>query len=87
MLVAIELTVPRKKNCEEAHEKKNLKYADLMADCKNNGWGGWLCPMEICYRGFPAQSMWKLLARLRLSGRACKKALRRLAKAAERSPA
>ena len=70
--------------CEEAHEEKNLKYADLMADCKNNGWGGWLCPMEICYRGFPAQSMWKLLARLRLSGRACKKARIRLTKAAER---
>ena len=73
--------------CEEAHEEKNLKYADLMADCKNNGWGVWLFPMEICCRGFQAQSMWKLLAQLRLSERACKKAIRRLAKAAERSPA
>ena len=31
-LVAIELTVPRQENCEEAHERKSLKYADLMAD-------------------------------------------------------
>ena len=24
------------------HERKSLKYADLMADCKDKGWGVWL---------------------------------------------
>ena len=34
-LVAIELAVSREEICEEAIEKKSLKYADLMADCKD----------------------------------------------------
>ena len=29
-------------NCEEAQERKSLKYADLMADCKDKGLGVWL---------------------------------------------
>ena len=34
-----ELTVlPWKENCEKAHERKSLKYADLMADCKDKDW-------------------------------------------------
>ena len=40
-LVAKELTVPLEENCEEAHERKSLKYADLMADCKDKGWSVW----------------------------------------------
>lgn len=33
-MVTIELTVPWEENCEEAHERKSLKYIDLMADCR-----------------------------------------------------
>lgn len=36
-LVAIELAVPRDEIYEEAHERKSLKYADLMTDCKDKG--------------------------------------------------
>ena len=63
-LVAIKLTVQWEENCEEAHERKRLKYAHLMADCKDKGWSVWLFPVEVGCRGFPAQSVWKLLARL-----------------------
>ena len=31
-LVVIEMTVPREENCEEARERKSLKYADLVAE-------------------------------------------------------
>ena len=49
--------------------EEELKYADLMAGCKDKGWIIWLFPIEADCRGFPAQSVWKLLARLGRSGR------------------
>ena len=54
-MVAIELTMGRK--FEEAHERKSLKYADLMADCKDKRWSVWLYPVEVGCKGFPAQSV------------------------------
>ena len=80
-LIAIELTV----NCEEAHERKSLKYADLMAECRDRGWNVWLFPVEVGCRGFPAQSVWKLLHRLGICGRARKAAVRQLSEAAEKA--
>ena len=56
-LVAIELSVPWEENFEEAHERKSLKYADLMADCKDKGWSVWLFPEEVGCRRSPAQSV------------------------------
>ena len=51
-LVTIELTVPWEENYEEAHERKSLKYADLVEDCKDKGWSLWLFPVEVGCRGF-----------------------------------
>ena len=68
-LVAIELTVPREENCEEAPGRKSLKFADPMADCKDKGWSVWLFPVEVGCRVFPAQSVWKLFTRLGVSER------------------
>ena len=84
-LVAIELTVQWEENCEVPHEKKRLKYAHLMADCKDKGWSVWLFHVEVGCRGFPAQSVWKLLTRLGMSGRTRKTTRRRKGEAAERS--
>ena len=61
-MIAIELTNPREDNCENAHDRKSLKYADLMADCKDKGWSVWLFPVEVGWRGFPAQSVWNFEA-------------------------
>ena len=66
-LVTIELTMPWEENCEEAYERKTLKYADLMADSKDKGWSVWLFPVEVGCRGFPAQSVWKLGAQRGIS--------------------
>ena len=35
-----------------------------MAACKDKGWSTWLFPVEVGSRGFPVQSVWKLLTRL-----------------------
>ena len=56
-LVAIEVAVPWEKNCEEAHERKSLKCADLMADCKDKRGSVWLFPVEVGCKGFSAQSV------------------------------
>ena len=79
-LVTLELTVPLEENCEEAYERKSLKYADLMEDCRAKGWSVWLFPVEVSCGGFPAQSVWKIGAQPGISGRACKTAVRRLGK-------
>ena len=84
-LIAIELTVQWEENCEEAHERKSLKYADLMTECRDRGWSVWLFPVDVGCRGFPAQSVWKLFHRLGMCGRARKAAVRRLSEAAERA--
>ena len=35
MMDEIELNFSWEENCEEAHERKSFKYADLMAVCKD----------------------------------------------------
>ncbi|KAK3088588.1 hypothetical protein FSP39_020919 [Pinctada imbricata] len=84
-LIAIELTVHWEEICQEAHERKALKYADLMADCRQQNWCAWLFPVAIGRRGFPATSVWKLLSALGMVGRDKKKAIKRLGEAAERA--
>ena len=84
-LVVIELTFPWEENCEETHERNSLKYTDLIADCKDKGWNVWLFPLEVGCRGFPAQSVWKLLTRLGMSGRTHKTTTRILGEADQRT--
>lgn len=55
---------------------KALKYTDLMEDCKDRGWCAWLFPVEVCSLKFQAESLWKLLTRLGILGRACRTAIR-----------
>lgn len=42
--------------CEEAHERKALKYQPLIQECRDKGWQAWLFPVEVGCRGFPANS-------------------------------
>ena len=68
-IILIELTVPWETRCDEAHERKSAKYAHLIEECKEKGWKSWLFPVEIGTRGFPAQSLWKLLTALGMGGK------------------
>ncbi|XP_052260999.1 uncharacterized protein LOC127865146 [Dreissena polymorpha] len=84
-LVMIELTIPWETRCEEAYERKKTKYSDLMDQCRQQGWRTWLFPVEIGARGFPANSLWKMLGAMGLKGHERRTAVGRLEKSAERA--
>lgn len=84
-IIVIELTVPWEEACEEAYERKSAKYAELVETCRQRGWSSWLFPVEIGARGFPAQSVWRLLKDVGITGQRRKKAIKTLAEAAERA--
>ena len=75
-IIMIELTVPWETRCDEAHERKAEKYAHLVEECREKGWQAWPFPVEIGARGFPAQSIWKLLTALGMKGSDRKKTVR-----------
>ena len=84
-IILVELTVPWEENCEEAAERKKMKYQQLVQDCRDKGWTTWLMTVEVGCRGFPAQSAWNLMTRVGLRGHLRKTAVRRLGEAAERA--
>ncbi|XP_069139210.1 uncharacterized protein [Argopecten irradians] len=84
-VIIIELTVPWEERCSEAHERKRAKYEALLTECREQGWHTWNYPVEVGCRGFPAQSVWRMLSALGLSGRTRRTAVQRMARAAERS--
>lgn len=84
-IILIELTVPWEEGCGEAHERKRAKYQELLELCREKNWSAWLFPVEVGARGFPAQSVWKLLQRLGMTGREKRTAVRRLGETAERA--
>ena len=57
--VLLEPTVSWEKRIEEVHERKNLKYQELVKDCQQNGWkiDIWFFAVEEGCRGFVGQSM------------------------------
>lgn len=56
-VVIPELTVLWEDKMEEATEKKRARYADLVEECRRQGWKMWCLPFEVSCRGFvgPAQ--------------------------------
>ena len=80
-----ELTVPWEENAEEAHERKKLKYDELVELCKNNGWKAKCTPIEVGSRGFVARSLCKALSDIGLTGSKKRKVNNKIIKTAERS--
>lgn len=64
-ITLIELRVPWEDGCSEASERKATKHQDLVQQCRDKGWQAWLFPVEVGCRGFPAQSVWKMLTGIR----------------------
>ena len=81
----VELTVPWEAAVEEAYERKNLKYAELAAQIKQNGWQVDVLPVEVGCRGFVAKSTTRLLSRMGVAGLQFRRAVRALSQAAEQS--
>jgi len=85
LVILIELTVPWEERIDEAFEFKRSKYEELVQTCRENGWKTWIFPVEIGCRGFPSQSVWKMLGSLGIKGKARTTAAHQLGKAAERT--
>jgi len=67
-VILVELTVPWEARLEEAHERKLAKYQQLVADIQDKNWRAWYFPVEVGCRGFVAQSFWRALGSLGLTG-------------------
>ena len=67
-VILLELTVPLETRLEEAHERKLTKYDQLVTDIQNKNWKVWYFPVEVGCRGFVAQSLWRALGFLGLTG-------------------
>lgn len=52
-----ELTVPWEEGIDEAHERKLLRYQNLVSESKERGYSCVLFPFEVGCRGFPAMSL------------------------------
>ena len=59
-IILVELTVPWDDRTEEAYEHLS-KYQDRTVDCHRMGWLMTVFPVEIRCRGFPAQSLWRMI--------------------------
>ena len=60
----IELTVPWEENMEVAHERKTLRYEELAANARANGWKAEVLPVEVGCRGFHGHSTRRCLRKL-----------------------
>ena len=84
-LLIVELTVPWEERLQVAHERKRLKYQDLVDNARRNGWNTTLFAIEVGTRGFPSASLQKFLSALGLQPRTSKRALKSVAAVAESS--
>ena len=82
-VVLVELTVPWEERMEEAHERKNIKYQQLVEECQEKGWRVWCLPVEVGCRGFVSQSVWRALRVLGVIGKHRRKLIGQLSKGAE----
>ena len=53
--------IPFQDAIEEAFERMKLKYAELVAEAREQGWQAHTRPVEIDVRGFVAKSITNLL--------------------------
>ena len=84
-IVLWELTVPWEENAEEAHERKRLKYDELLESCRAKGWRASCSPIEVGARGFLARSLSKAFTDIGLVGERKRKALKSISEIADRT--
>jgi len=84
-VILIELTVPWEEGLEAAYERKKAKYADLVAECRESGWGARLYPVEVGARGFVGRSTSHLLKDLGLRGATLSRSTKELSEEAEKA--
>lgn len=73
--ILLELTLPWEDWIDEANQKKRAKYADLVEECRNNGWQANCAPIEVGCR-FIGQSLCKAYTMLEITGANKQKAIK-----------
>ena len=81
----IELRIPFEDAIEEAFERNKLKYAELLAKPRQQGWEAHTRPVQIGVRGFVAKLTKTLLLDFGFRGRSLKRALKELSEAPEKA--
>lgn len=82
MVLLVELTVPWEEGLDAAFERKQAKYSDLAADCREVGWKATPCPVEVGCTGFVGSPS-HLLRDLGCTGAGQWRALKELAEEVE----
>lgn len=80
-----EMTVPWEDRLEEAFERKNSKYQELVEECQRQGWKPHCHPVEVGCRGFTGRSLYRAYTGLSMSGPLKKTAIRAATEAVERA--
>ncbi|KAL6458201.1 hypothetical protein MHYP_G00334310 [Metynnis hypsauchen] len=70
---------------EEAYERKHLRYSELAAEARHQGWNTEVRPVEVGCRGFVGKSATKLLRDMGIRGQSLRTAIKAASEAAERS--
>ncbi|XP_029943214.1 uncharacterized protein LOC115385372 [Salarias fasciatus] len=84
-VVLVELTVPWEDRLEEANERKRVKYAERVTECRSNGWKACCEPVEVGCRGFAGQSLSRTLKLLGVKGQLCRRAIKNITEAVEKA--
>ncbi|KAJ8002290.1 hypothetical protein DPEC_G00178350 [Dallia pectoralis] len=82
-IILLELTVPWEDRIEEAKERKRAKYAELVEECRKNGWRACCEPIEVGCRGFAGQSLCRAYNILGITGASKRRAIKEVTEAAE----
>ncbi len=84
-VLLLELKVPWEDRIEEANERKQSKYQELVEQCQRRGWKARCEPIEVGWRGFAGRSLCKVYTLLGITGATKRKAIKSTMEAAERA--
>lgn len=68
-IILIKLTILWEDACDRAFKRKKSKYQDLQQDYRENRWQACLFPVKVGCREFPAQSVWRMLIAIGMTGK------------------
>jgi len=82
-IVLLELRVPWEDRIDEVNERKRAKYAELVEECRSNGWRARWGHIEMECRGFAGQSLCRVYNTLGITGASRRRAIKLVTEAAE----
>lgn len=66
--ILVKLLVLWEEGFEEAAERKEGKYPQLIQNCWDKGWTMWMFAVQVGCHEFPAQSVWNQMTKVRVRG-------------------